>query len=135
MIQFKYFISNPWTMATEKKSRRLLWISFFKLFLNIYVFDAFSIWQVLPSHTIVTAAAQWAAVVIMSRPLCICVCVLSLQSLSKRSSLFCLIHFGSSSGAAQGWKPTFDGRRLMMEDNLRWKMTFDGRRLMMEDDL
>ena len=29
---------------------------------------------------------------------------------------------------------TYDGRRLMMEDNLRWKTTYDGRRLMMKDD-
>ena len=76
----------------------------------------------------------------------VCVSVLSLQFLSKRPSSFCLIHFkgisgasrghlGGSSGAAQGWKPTFDGRRPLMEDELRWKTTFDGRRLMMEDDL
>ena len=26
------------------------------------------------------------------------------------------------------------GRRLMMEDNLGWKTTYDGRRLIMEDD-
>ena len=57
-----------------------------------------------------TAAARRAAVVIMSRSLCICVSVyvsvyvsvLSLQSLSKRPSSFCLIHFGGTSGVAQG---------------------------------
>ena len=49
--------------------------------------------------------------------------------LSKRPSSFCLIHFGGisgaargqlgdSSGAAQGLKPTFDGRRPLMEDDL-----------------
>ena len=65
--------------------------------------------------------------------------MLSLQSLSKRPSSFCLIHFrgisgasrghlGGSSGAAQGWKPTFDGRRPLMEDDFRWKTIYDGRR-------
>ena len=29
----------------------------------------------------------------------------------------------------------YDGRRLMMEDNLWWKTTYDGRLLMMEDNL
>ena len=73
--------------------------------------------------------------------------------LSKRPSSYCLIHFGSSSGqlggisgAARRRKTTFDGRRLLMEDDLRWKTTldgrypsikttFDGRRPSMEDDL
>ena len=49
----------------------------------------------------------------------ICACVLLLQSLSKRPSSFCLIHFG----AAQGWKPTFGGRWPLMEDDLNWKKT------------
>merc|ERR1712208_208201 len=30
---------------------------------------------------------------------------------------------------------TYDGRQLMMEDDLGWKTTYDGRRLMMEDDI
>ena len=66
--------------------------------------------------------------------------------LSKRPSLFCLIHFGGPWGQLRGrrhpsmeddlwWKTTFDGRRPSMEDNLRWKMTFDGRWSSMEDDL
>ena len=64
-----------------------------------------------------------------------CLCVMSRQSLSKRPSSFCLIHFGGNSGAAQGWKPTFDGRHPLMEDDLWWKTTFDGRRSLMEEDL
>ena len=71
-------------------------------------------------------------------------------SLSKRPSSFCLIHFGGSSGAAQGqlgggrrplmeddfrWKKTFDGKRPLMEDDLRWKITYDGRRHIIEDDI
>ena len=68
--------------------------------------------------------------------------------LSKRPSLFCLIHFRGSFGAAQRqlvgnsgaevdfrWKMTLDGRRPSMEDNLWWKPTFNGRRPLMEDDL
>ena len=56
---------------------------------------------------IFTAAAQRAAVVIMSRSLCVylCICV-SLQSLSKRPSSFCLIHF---SGAPQGQLEATEG--------------------------
>ena len=44
----------------------------------------------------------------------------------------CLIHFRGSSGTAQGqlWETTYDGRRLMIEDDLWWKTTYDGRRLM-----
>ena len=55
------------------------------------------------------------------------------KCLSKRPSSYCLIHFGGSSGAAQGQLGV--GRRSLMEDDLRWKMTFDGRRPSMEDDL
>ena len=66
--------------------------------------------------------------------------------LSKRPSLFCLIHFGGPWGQLRGrthpsmeddlrWKTTFDGRRPSMEDNLWWKTNFDGRRPSMKDDL
>ena len=34
-----------------------------------------------------------------------------------------------------GWKTTFNGKRPLMEDNLRWKMTFEGRQHSMEDSL
>ena len=34
----------------------------------------------------------------------------------------------------QGWKPTFDGRRPLREDDLRGKTTFDGRQPLIEDD-
>ena len=79
---------------------------------------------------IFTAAARRAAVVIMSRSLSVCVCVcvsvylwvLSLQSLPKRPSSFCLIHF---SGAPQGQL----GGSLGVKADLRWKTTFDGRKL------
>ena len=33
------------------------------------------------------------------------------------------------------WKKSYDGRPLMMENYLWWKTTYDGRQLMMEDDL
>ena len=36
---------------------------------------------------------------------------------SKQPSSFCLIHFGGTSGAAQGQKMTFDERRPSMEDD------------------
>ena len=77
-------------------------------------------------NIIFTAAARRAAAVIESRSVCVCVCVwvLSLKSLSKRPSSFCLIHLG----AAQGWKPTFDGKRTLMEDTLWWKTINDGSR-------
>ena len=56
-----------------------------------------------------------------------------------RFCFFCLndqAHFAwFTSGAAQGWKPTFDGRRPLTEDDLRRKTTFNGRRLMMEVDV
>ena len=32
-------------------------------------------------------------------------------------------------------KSTVDGRRPLVEDDLRWKMTFDERRPLMEEDL
>ena len=55
--------------------------------------------------------------------------------LSKRPSSFCLIHFVGTSGAAEGQKRTFDGRRPLMEDALWWKTNFDGRRHLTEDNL
>ena len=65
--------------------------------------------------------------------------------LSKRPSLFCLIHFGGPWGQLRGrrhpsmeddlrWKTSIDGRRPSMEDDLRWKTTFE-RRPSMEDNL
>ena len=39
------------------------------------------------------------------------------------------------SWTARGMKTTFNGRRPLMEDNLRWKTTFDLRRSSMEDKL
>ena len=66
--------------------------------------------------------------------------------LSKRPSLFCLIHFRDTLGAAWGrrhpsieddlqWKTTINGRRPSMEDDLRWKTTFDGRQPLLEHNL
>ena len=63
------------------------------------------------------------------------VCIWGLLFLSKRQSLFCLIHLWGSSGAFRGQKTTFHGKRPLMEDNLRWKTSFDGRQPFMEEDL
>ena len=45
--------------------------------------------------------------------------------LSKRPSLFCLIHFRGALGAARGQKTTFNGRQPLREDDLCWKPLMD----------
>ena len=66
--------------------------------------------------------------------LIVCLCLVRSFSLSKRLSLFCLIHFGGSLGLAQGQKTTFDGRRPSMEDYVIWNTAFDDRGPSMDDD-
>ena len=72
--------------------------------------------------------------------------MLSLQSLSKRPSLLCLIHFEVALGPLGGrgrplmeddlwWKTTYNKRWLLTENNIWQKTTFDRRQPLTEDDL